>query len=395
MGGRHGNGTVVSACHPNISKDFTLPDVSTLFDDAMSCTRSRLTQAKLTAVVNALEWLEVARACEAFDAVNVGAVVPEREATRLISCSQAGAGAHLVRLPDLSLRGSVVASVDFVTICQRRLGLYLSSLSNLYTHVQMRGGHVTQHHLLGDAAINDANQTNRHNEGLAAIFTALRCAAPINSPVRLGDKGDGTPSSKEEARRRQAHLNDGHIPDIYRPGPPHVLYEWKCYSPFTVTRALGHGSMRCGGAASTADGGTFAFGNTLEALIAKVLGLKARGTPADRPLDRRSGEGRVHARDGDYADALKKGHRVHLLVSESTGALSRAVTTLLSCLAKAVRAPEGHDSTVYGTGRASPKSFYTHHVAAISSAIVRADALLVRNAAASLAFQLAHAPGPS
>ena len=88
-------------------------------------------------------------------------------------------------------------------------------------------------------------------------------------------------------------------------------------------------------------------------------------------------------------------HRVHLLVSESTGALSRAVTTLLSCLAKAVRAPDGHDSTVYGTGRASTKSFYTHHVAAISSAIVRADALLVRNAAASLAFQLAHAPGPS
>ena len=103
----------------------------------------------------------------------------------------------------------------------------------------------------------------------------------------------------------------------------------------------------------------------------------------------------MHARAGDYAHALKKGHRVHLLVSESTGALSRAVTTLLSCLAKAVRAPEGHDSTVYGTGRASTKSFYTHHVAAISSAIVRADALLVRNAAASLAFQLAHAPGPS
>ena len=51
---------------------------------------------------------------------------------------------------------------------------------------------------------------------------------------------------------------------------------------------------------------------------------------------------------------------MHLLVSESTGALSRAVTTLLSCLAKAVRAPEGHDSTVYGTGRASPKSFYLH-----------------------------------
>ena len=78
---------------------FSLPDISTLFDDATSSTRSRLTQAKLTAVVNALEWLEVARAWEAFDVLNVGAVVPEREATRFISCSQAGAGAHLVAAP--------------------------------------------------------------------------------------------------------------------------------------------------------------------------------------------------------------------------------------------------------------------------------------------------------
>ena len=59
----------------------------------------------------------------------------------------------------------------------------------------MRGGHVTQHHLLGDAAINAANQTNRHNEGLATVYTALLCAAPASSPVRLGDKGDGTPLS--------------------------------------------------------------------------------------------------------------------------------------------------------------------------------------------------------
>ena len=116
-----------------------IPDISTLFDDASSSTRSRLTQAKLTAVVNALEWLEVARAWEVFDALNVGAVVPEREATRFVSCSQAGAGAHLVRLPDLSLRGSVVASVDFLTICQRRLGLYISPLVELYDTVALRG----------------------------------------------------------------------------------------------------------------------------------------------------------------------------------------------------------------------------------------------------------------
>ena len=129
----------------------------------------------------------------------------------------------------------------------------------------------------------------------------------------------------------------------------------------------------CGGAASTADGGDFAFGNTLEALVAKVLGLKGFGAPGTRALNRWTGEGRVDAHAGDYADTLAKGHLVHLLAAESTGALSRGVTSLLTMLAKSVRGPDGHDSTTYGTGRASPKSFYMHHLAAISSAIVRAD----------------------
>jgi len=47
-------------------------------------------------------------------------------------------------------------------------------------------------------------------------------------------------------------------------------------------------------------------------------------------------------------------------------------------------------ATQYGLGRASPQSFFPHHLAAISSAIVRADALSIRNNAASLAFQLSH-----
>ena len=123
---------------------------------------------------------------------------------------------------------------------------------------------VTQHERLGDSAINAANATGRHNEGLRAIFTAIRSASSTADAVRLGDKGDGTPSSKAEASRRHAHLNDGHIPDMYRLGPPHVLYEWKCYTPFRSKGALGNGSRRCGGAASTTDGNSFAFGNTLE-----------------------------------------------------------------------------------------------------------------------------------
>ena len=69
---------------------------------------------------------------------------------------------------------------------------------------------------------------------------------------------------------------------------------------------------------------------------------------------------------------------------------ARAVIRLLRELAKAAQGTSGHDSTVYGLSRASPKSFFPHHLAAISSAIVCADARSIRNHAASLATQLSH-----
>ena len=101
-----------------------------------------------------------------------------------------------------------------------------------------------------------------------------------------------------------AHINNGHIPDMYRLGSPHDVYEFKCYTPFRGTRcALGNGSQRCGGAASTSDGHTFAFGNTEETLRASVYGLTARGAPHDPPLDRRTGVGHFEERRGSYADA--------------------------------------------------------------------------------------------
>jgi hypothetical protein len=384
------DGTVATAYHPSLPKDFQLPDLADHHDDAPSNTLPRFTQRTLSAVINASAWLDAKEACDRFDVANVGATVPNREATRLVSYSQAGAGAFLMRLPDVSVRGSVVDSTDFRSVCQRRLGLYVSCLSVPLDACEERGVLVTQHERLGDSAINAANATGRHNEGLRAIFTAIRSASSTADAVRLGDKGDGTPSSKAEASRRHAHLNDGHIPDMYRLGPPHVLYEWKCYTPFRSKGALGNGSRRCGGAASTTDGNSFAFGNTLEWLLAVVLGKKARGAPTDPPLDRRTGLGRVDATPGHYRDALAKGNIVHLLATESTGALSRPVILLLKTLAKATQGTAGHDSTQYGLGRASPQSFFPHHLAAISSAIVRADALSIRNNAASLAFQLSH-----
>ena len=139
------DGTVATAYHPSLPKDFQLPDLADHHDDAPSNTLPRFTQRTLSAVINASAWLDAKEACDRFDVANVGATVPNREATRLVSYSQAGAGAFLMRLPDVSVRGSVVDSTDFRSVCQRRLGLYVSCLSVPLDACEERGVLVTQH----------------------------------------------------------------------------------------------------------------------------------------------------------------------------------------------------------------------------------------------------------
>ena len=87
---------------------------------------------------------------------------------------------------------------------------------------------------------------------------------------------------------------------------------------------------------------------------------------------------------------MDKGHGVRLLVCEPTGACNPTLTRLLRDTSKAIGLPGIHDTSVYGTSRAAPRSFFPHHLAAISSAIVCADARSIRNHAASLATQLSH-----
>ena len=67
--------------------------------------------------------------------------------------------------------------------------------------------------------------------------------------------------------------------------------------------------------------------------------------------------------------------------------LTRRARNLLGTLAHAARARGAHDRTSYGRSRASTKSFFRHHLAAISAAIVYQDAILIANAAATLAFR--------
>ena len=94
---------------------------------------------------------------------------------------------------------------------------------------------------------------------------------------------------------------------------------------------------------------------------------------------------------GQYADALSKGHPTVLLGMESTGALFTTFALFLQMLGRQSRAPGTHDSTVYGEARASPKAFYRHHTAAISAAVVNADATVLLNAAATMSFELTFA----
>ena len=89
-----------------------------------------------------------------------------------------------------------------------------------------------------------------------------------------------------------------------------------------------------------------------------------------------------------YADAQRRGIPCSLLVSETTGALSRDTVRLLLALAKQATAPTTRDSTCYGTARTSPRSYFPHHTAAISAAIALADATSVMQAAAALSFRL-------
>ena len=369
-----------AAFHPKLPPKLTLPDLAELLVDDNRTPKIALSQRALVSVASGLAWLELQERSTAFDAANKAhATAVDREAARLVSHSQAGAGAWLRHLPDGSVKGSVVSSAVFISAAQRRLGLYISVLRpglDAAAHDRI----VTQHERLGDRAINASNHTRRHNAGLHAVFNAyasVRTTDGADGRLKLGDRGDGTPASKAEAKRRYAHINDGHVPDIIRFGAsgPHTCIEFKCCTPHLMDPALGNGSRACGGAASQADGGRFAFGNTAEHLTVTTLGTKARGHRSEGPLDRRTGLGWVAATTNhDYADAQRKGNYVLLLITESSGAMHRDLVRVLHGLALQSSLTTTEDSTQYGTARTSPSSFLAHHLASISAAVVYADA---------------------
>ena len=379
------DGTQHASYHPTLKKQsLNLPPladlVSTLQNDE-SNTPPRFSQASLSSVLTCDMWLDVLQDSHNFDAENADASVPHREATRLISAAQVGGGAWLGALPDTSLKGSVVSSATFTAALQRHLGLYISKLAPALDKRAANGEPVTQHERLGDHYLNDENKTNRHNQGNRALYNAVEAVA--TSTVQLGDKGDGSPAARAEAKQRYAHYNRDHVPDIIY---GNTLIEYKCYTTFATSRALGNGSQQHGGAPSTADGHFIAFGNTEEDLIRKNYGLKQIGTPEQPPYDRTTGEGYVAAANGDYTDALRNGREVILVISEPLGALCSRGVRLLKHLGRLAKRPGHRDGTEYGAARTSTTSFFVHHLSTLSRALATADALTLLNAAASNDF---------
>ena len=90
----------------------------------------------------------------------------------------------------------------------------------------------------------------------------------------------------------------------------------------------------------------------------------------------------------DYADAQRRGSTVVLATTETTGAFCQGIDRALRALSAQSRLPTTHDSTVYGTARASPRTFHAHHSAAISVAIVASHATLVHERAKHMSSML-------
>ena len=71
-------------------------------------------------------------------------------------------------------------------------------------------------------------------------------------------------------------------------------------------------------------------------------------------------------------------------MAESYGTVSKASADYIGWLWRDARKQRLPDRTIYGSHRASPRSFYAHHLAAISHAIVVAEALSIVAAASCM-----------
>ena len=169
-------------------------------------------QKALSTIVHHSRWLALVDAAHEFDRGADDTKISNREATRLVSASQFGAGIWLEAAPDASLPGSRLKSGPYVIALQRRLGLYLSSAKAANDTLSLAGKAPDY---LGDAACNGGEHSTRHHATNRAWRDAL--AAVATGTVLLGDK-------EEEAKYKQ--YNADHVPDIVQVGASPWGTDW-------------------------------------------------------------------------------------------------------------------------------------------------------------------------
>ena len=178
---------------------------------------------------------------------------------------------------------------------------------------------------------------------------------------------------------------------------PPALHEYKCYTFANQKVALGLGTAEGGAKASTAEGHITAFGGTEERLRWENLGVAQRSTADSGAFQRATGargtspcttDGLTDgARSGSVRGRrLAKGLPVLLCVMETSGAVGTGLAGGIRLLARTAATKGATDSTSYGRGRASTRSFYAHHIAEMSTAVQVADAIVLDNAAAHVMF---------
>ena len=313
-------------------------------------------QKALSSVAHHARWLTLVDAAHEFDRGADDTPIPHREATRLISASQFGAGIWLEAAPDASLPGSRLRSGPYIIALQRRLGLYISS-AKAHNDELLDAGETPDP--LGDAACNGGEHSTRHHATNRAWRDAL--AAVASGTVLLGDKGEA------DAYKR---YNVGHVPDIVQPGASPWGTDWLADTKVPSSLGLSPGTRQCAHV-----GHLVAFGNTEEWWDRVVLGCKGQGVPADGPFDHATGKGHVPFHKGDYHDARHvKRNQVVPLIVEALGGIGRRGARCLRFLARRAKdRKRGRDGTRYS--RFHPANYLSHPLAKIVTAAVYSDAL--------------------
>ena len=345
--------------------DKSLPPLAQLWTPVNDSLPTPPSQKVLSKVIQHDKWLTLLDAAIEFDRTAVDTPIHHREATRIISASQFGAGSWLGASPDASPSCPKLHSPAHLIMLQRRLGLYLSAAKTANDALSVSRDKPDRRLVdyLGDLACNSGEHSTRHHATNRAWRDA--CAAVAIGAVILGDK---------EKADEYKQYNADHVSDIVQPGASAWHTDWlgenKVASPLCTSHSP---NARAGRVQNV--GHLFAFGNTEERLHRDILGCRERDRPADPPFDHNTGKGHVAFHKGDYYDAIynKNNHVVPLIVEVFGGIASRGARYLRFLARRASDRKRGRDGTAYSDYHASG-GFLAHHLARISMAAVYWDA---------------------